>query len=87
MTVMGLSGYRILCPYKPIRHTEDFKYFIDTCHKNGLGVILDWVPAHFPKDGHGLARFDGTALYEYEDKRIGEHLEWEPMFLTMAGQK
>jgi len=55
---------------------EDFKYFVDTCHNNGLGVILDWVPAHFPKDGHGLARFDGTALYEHEDKRRGEHWEW-----------
>lgn len=55
---------------------EDFKYFVDTCHQHNLGVILDWVPAHFPKDGHGLARFDGTALYEHEDKRIGEHLEW-----------
>lgn len=54
----------------------DFKYFVDKCHQNGLGVILDWVPAHFPKDGHGLARFDGTALYEHEDKRKGEHLEW-----------
>ena len=47
---------------------EEFKYFVDTCHRNGLGVILDWVPAHFPKDGHGLARFDGTAHYEHEDK-------------------
>jgi 1,4-alpha-glucan branching enzyme len=55
---------------------EEFKYFVDTCHRNGLGVILDWVPAHFPKDGHGLARFDGTALYEHEDKLRGEHWEW-----------
>ena len=55
---------------------EDFKYFVDTCHCNGIGVILDWVPAHFPKDGHGLARFDGTAMYEHEDKRRGEHWEW-----------
>ncbi len=55
---------------------EDFKYFVDTCHQNGLGVILDWVPAHFPKDGHGLARFDGTALYEHGDKYRGEHREW-----------
>ncbi|NLB19036.1 MAG: 1,4-alpha-glucan branching protein GlgB, partial [Syntrophomonadaceae bacterium] len=55
---------------------EEFKQFIDICHQNGLGVILDWVPAHFPKDGHGLARFDGTAIYEHEDVRQGEHQEW-----------
>ena len=44
---------------------EDFKAFVDACHVNGIGVILDWVPGHFPKDAHGLARFDGTALYEH----------------------
>lgn len=55
---------------------DDFMYFVDQCHQNELGVILDWVPAHFPKDPHSLARFDGTALYEHEDPRKGAHPDW-----------
>ncbi|PKN44693.1 MAG: 1,4-alpha-glucan branching enzyme, partial [Deltaproteobacteria bacterium HGW-Deltaproteobacteria-16] len=55
---------------------QDFMYFVDQCHQNGIGVILDWVPSHFPSDGHALSRFDGTALYEHEDPRQGAHPEW-----------
>lgn len=58
---------------------EEFMYFVDHCHRNGIGVIIDWVPAHFPRDGHGLRRFDGTALYEHEDPRLGEHPDWGTM--------
>ncbi|PCJ31918.1 MAG: 1,4-alpha-glucan branching enzyme [Gammaproteobacteria bacterium] len=55
---------------------DDLRYFIDQCHQNNIGIILDWVPGHFPKDSHGLARFDGTALYEHADPRQGEHQDW-----------
>jgi 1,4-alpha-glucan branching enzyme len=56
--------------------TTDFMYFVDECHRAGLGVILDWTPAHFPRDAHGLAYFDGTHLYEHEDPRLGAHPDW-----------
>ncbi|MBN2295955.1 MAG: 1,4-alpha-glucan branching protein GlgB [Pirellulales bacterium] len=55
---------------------HDFMYFVDLCHQNDIGVILDWVPGHFPRDGHGLRMFDGSALYEHSDPRQGEHQEW-----------
>jgi 1,4-alpha-glucan branching enzyme len=61
---------------------EDFMYFVDFLHQNNLGVIIDWVPAHFPKDGHGLAKFDGTALYEHSDPRQGEHPDWSTLIFN-----
>ncbi len=75
----GSWGYQVLGPYAPhasFGEQRRFAQFVDRCHAAGLGLILDWVPGHFPTDPHGLARFDGTALYEHADPREGFHPEW-----------
>ena len=75
-------GYQTTGNYAPTRRfgtPDDFRWFVDHCHAHGLGVILDWVPAHFPRDAHGLARFDGNALYEHGDPRQGEHPDWDTL--------
>jgi 1,4-alpha-glucan branching enzyme len=83
----GSWGYQPLSQFASSARygsAEDFAHFVDACHRAGLGVILDWVPGHFPTDAHGLAQFDGTALYEYADPREGFHKDWNTLIYNLG---
>jgi 1,4-alpha-glucan branching enzyme len=83
----GSWGYQVTGWYAPTSRygtPDEFRAFVDRCHAEGLGVIIDWVPGHFPKDAHGLALFDGTHLYEHGDSRIGEHKEWGTLIFNYS---
>ncbi|NOQ79738.1 MAG: 1,4-alpha-glucan branching protein GlgB [Gammaproteobacteria bacterium] len=76
------TGY--FAPSSRFGSIDDFKYFVDYCHQNDIGILVDWVPAHFPKDTHGLAKFDGSTLYEHEDPRLGEHQDWGTLIYNLG---
>jgi len=83
----GSWGYQPIGMFSPTQRfgdPDDFRFFIDRCHTAGIAVIVDWVPAHFPQDEHGLRRFDGTALYEHEDPRRGEHVDWGTLIFNFG---